>query len=175
MISIASASVLDYYGKIEGSANVKGPTFYTSNENITDTFYKKLLINQPPTEEQKGEVSFIDGQSQSFGSNSLNVNSFYRPKFDFSIEAGVSEGERPLILEVYTWNPSTTETKEFICKAILNISSLGNYTTACSGNNTLSLSPSDGFLWEIKGGVGWTNITYTIYLNGNTKFEVSPA
>jgi len=175
MISIASASVLDYYGKIEGSAEVSGPTFYASNENITGTLYKKLLINQLPF--TSGEVSFIDGLSQSFGSDSLNVDSFYRPKFNFYVETKVDDtGEpRPLILKVSIWNPSTKDTIGSICESILNISSLANYTATCSGSSPLSLNPSYGFLWEIKGGTGLASITYTIYLNGNTRFEVSPA
>jgi hypothetical protein len=179
MISIASASVLDYYGKIEGSANVKGPTFYVSNENITGTLYKKLLINQPPTEE--GEVSFIDAQSQSFGSNSLNVDSFYKPKFNFSVNVKVNDASepRPLILRVYIWDPSTTKNiiQPDICEVMVNITSTSytSYTATCSGTSPLSLYPNYGFLWEIKGGAGLTDITYTINLDNTTKFEVSPA
>jgi len=175
MLNIASASVLTYYGKIIGTADVEGPTFYASNEEIPHTlYYKKLLINQPPTAE--GDVSLIDGQSQSFGSDGLNVESFYQPKFNFYVEAKVDTDEpKPLILTVYTWDTSTTATKEFVCQAILDVSSLANYTTTCSGSSSLSLSPSYGFLWEIKGGVGLANITYTIYLKGNTKIEVDKA
>jgi hypothetical protein len=180
MVNIASAGFLDYYGKIIGTAVVEGPTFYASNENITGTFYKKLLINQPPTEEQKGEVSFIDGQSQSFGSNSLNVNSFYRPKFDLNVTAKVNNATipRPILFSVYVWDPLTANIiRPAICEAMISITSTSYvlYTATCSGNSSLSLGPSYGFLWEIKGGTGLTDITYTINLDTTTKFEVSPA
>ena len=179
MVSIASARVLDYYGKVEGQAEVKGPTFYASNENITGTlYYKKLLINQPPS--TSGEVSFIDGLLQSFGSSSLNVDSFYRPKFDFYVNAKISDATipRPLILRVYIWDPSTTNIiQPAICEVMVNITSTSynSYTATCSGTSPLSLDPNYGFLWEIKGGAGLASITYSINLDGYTRFEVSPA
>jgi len=179
MVNIASASVLTYYGKIIGTAEVSGPTFYASNEDITGTLYKKLLINQPPS--ALGEISFIDGTSRSFGSGSLNVNSFYRPKFDFHVTAKVNDATipRPLIVRVYVWDPSTTTNiiQPAICEVMVNITSTSydSYTATCSGTSLLSLNPNYGFLWEIKGGAGLASITYSINLDGYTRFVVSSA
>jgi len=81
--SIASAGVLNYYGKIEGTANVKGPTFYVSPDGI-------LLINQKPNTSYTYNV--IDGYAIVFWTNeSLGGIDFnYIPKADLYVTVGVN-------------------------------------------------------------------------------------
>ena len=78
VISIAYAGVLEYYGKIIGTANVQGPIFYADLGNNSATV-GKLLLNTKPTSTYT--TNFVDASSIIFWSENLGgINFNYIPK-----------------------------------------------------------------------------------------------
>jgi hypothetical protein len=169
MISIASASVLDYYGKIEGSADVKGPTFYAAPEN-------KLLINKEPTSYATYEIK--DGETEIFWtSESLGGIGFnYVPKADLYIRASVSD-TLPKQLELTFGYSNTTGDMNDICSQSVSINStvLDNYHIICEGSKTLS---NVNYFYYMIRGKGDVTANYTIVVGsseGYTRVEVDKA
>jgi hypothetical protein len=171
MVSLASASVLDYYGKIEGSANVKGPTFYAYPERIEDYKLYKLGINEPPI--TSGEISFTDGDFIGFATNPLEITSFYPANYKFYVKAKVESPPRGMKLELWVRDNTTGDLKQEICEANVTVTSLeyNTYEASCSGGS-LALSESDGFYWKLYG-LTTASVNYSIKIDGDTKIEVS--
>lgn len=168
MIGIVSAGVLGYYGSIEGTAEVEGPTFYASSESLDSISYK-LLINQEPT--SLGETEFVDGNVKWFITDSLGISSFYPANYTFHIKAKASEkGKITAQLQVLD---SEGNIKEHICQANINVTSSKYkvYSNYCIGDE-LSLNPGDRIGWIMSDGT-LNDVTYHIKMDGNTRIEVS--
>jgi hypothetical protein len=171
VISIAYAGVLNYYGKIIGTANVLPPTFYATSNSISSNLYT-LQINQKPGSE--GTITVTDGNSVYFMTEPLGINSFYKGKWHFYIKGkSNSGGSTKLSLEFYVpdgANYWVQKTK--ICEPIiLSIETDAKVYDIVNENcYQVSLSPSDRFIWKITGPVD-----ISITTNGDTRIEVSKA
>jgi hypothetical protein len=166
MISIASASVLDYYGKIEGSANVKGPTFYASPDGT-------LLINKESSTFDTYNVTdgnaIVFWTTESLGGIDFN----YIPKADLYVTVGVNNATPSKPLELIFGYSNTSGLMNPICSSIVNVNDteVSNYHVICNGTSTLS--GVNKFYYKMQGGAD-TSIEYSIDTNG-TKIEVDKA
>ena len=168
MVSIVSAGVLNYYGKVTGTATVSGPTFYASSEGSFPLY--KLLINALPTTYQ--EISFIDGSSIWFKTDHLGINSFYPATYNFYVKAKAESANYKMYLEYAIVRADGTSTT--ICSRDITIDSTDYkiYQTSCSGAG-LTLASDDSFGWKISGAVA--SVNYYVMPDGSTKVEVSKA
>jgi hypothetical protein len=172
-VSIAYAGVLSYYGKIVGNVNVKGPTFYLTNSPIGGIFYQ-LKTNTPPTDSEKGYVTFTDSESRKFVSDSLGVNSFYKPKFDIYLSSYASTENMKVNLYMEILDANRNYVGE-ICR-IENVEIPTSETTlhlTCSGTSDLTLNSDYRFALKVEGLAGSGN--YYIHADGISRIEVSKA
>jgi hypothetical protein len=166
--SIAYAGVLNYYGKIVGIANVKGPTFYASSNSIGGAYYR-FLINTLPT---SGELTLTDGNVIIFASDSLNVNSWYPAYWSISINVSTNAVNNTLTIQLWILDQNYGWKRE-LCSNVVTLDSINykTYSVTCR-LDSLSLDPTDRLGLRIGG--GGVNSSYTIKVDG-TKVEVSSA
>lgn len=166
MISLASAGFLDYYGKIDGSADVKGPTFYASPE-------EKLLINEEPSTHATYEIT--DGYDIVFWTeeNLGGIDFNYIPKADLYIRAKVNNATPPKPLELIFGYSDTSSIMHDICSSTVDISTeeLSDYHTYCDGST--NLQDVNKFYYKIQGR-GDLSIEYSISTE-DTRVEVDKA
>jgi hypothetical protein len=170
VVSIAYAGVLSYYGKIIGSVNVQPPIFYADSTSFsTGGVYYKMKINKVGI----GTVSLQDGNRILFVTDSLGITSWYPAKWIVKIKVyspSTNGGLSTIRIKKVSQNLLDEDT---ICewKAI----SLAQGNNSIQENCTTGQIPftsTDRFGLEITGAGG---LTYTIYTDGSTKVEVSPA
>ena len=166
LMSITYAGILNYYGKIEGMAEVGGPVFYAAPE-------KTLLINEEPGSFPCYDIK--DGESLIFWTTEDlgGIDFDYIPKADLYVRAKVNNPSPPKPLKLTFGYSDISGIMHEICFSTVNINSteLGNYHTTCSGSSTLS--NVTGFYYKIEG-AGSQSIEYEICTK-NTRIEVSKA
>ena len=165
--SIASAGVLNYYGKIEGTASVQGPIFYADLTTNGETV-GKLLLNTKPSDNYT--TTFKDRSSVLFWTDNLGGIDFnYIPKCNFSVKVSSNTNSKvELICEYYDTAGNTYE----ICNVSVDTTPTSETKTAsCSGNS--QLSSVNYIIYEIKG-TETPETTYTIETNaeGDTRFQL---
>jgi hypothetical protein len=168
VVSIAYAGVLNYYGKIEGTASVQPPTFYADSTPLpTGGVYYKIKINEVGS----GTVSLQDGNRVLFVTDSLGITSWYPAKW---------------IVKIKVYSPSTdgglsTIRIKKVSQNLLAENTICEWNTISltQGDNSIQeectpgqipFTSTDRFGLEIVGGGG---LTYTIYTDGSTRIEVS--
>ena len=173
IVSIGSAGLLQYYGKIVGNVNVQPPVFYASKDSISSNLYS-LQINQKPQSEDT--ITITDGNSVYFITGEIGVTSFYKGNWHFYIKGKANSGSSTTLwLEFYVPQDATNYwvQKVKICEPIslsigIDEKVYDVINTNCS--RLSNLSPSDRFVWKITGPV---NISITS--NGETRIEVTLA
>ncbi len=173
LIGIVSASFLTYFGRIEGSVEVTGPVFYLSNEHIVDdedTQYWALGINDYI--ERTIPVSFTGGNSKWFISPSLGVESFYEANWEIALEAESNNESGKIDIAIYIVNGGDPYHKQTpaLCEKSIDVFTKGTYKISCPISG-LTLDESDRIAIILSDGAN--SITYKVYLNGNSKIEVS--
>jgi len=174
LMSITYAGILNYYGKVEGIAKVKGPIFYANSTKIYDyKQYRELLINEKA---HGTRTSFTDAYFRIFVSKPLGINSFYPANYTFYVESYANVSSQ-IESALYICDPSSLTLKEKVCEAIINVpagKSSDDYeisSASCIGKE-LTMNVNDGFCWKISG-LGGPYVKYYIKLDGNTRIEVS--
>jgi hypothetical protein len=187
VISIAYAGVLNYYGKIVGTANVQPPVFIADYSDMSSG-WKRLNINAFP--ETIGEVSFTDSYAFVFHTGALGITSFYPANWTFYVKAKVdSLPAKTLYLELWEVNPNDGSLIDRKCEVPVTLDSTDykTYTATCTLGE-ISLDPSHGLGYRLMG-AGGPSVNYTIkvgericepspyicYNNPTTWIEVSPA
>lgn len=175
LVGIVSAGLLDYFGKIEGSVEVKGPTFYLSAEHLVDdgdTQYWALGINDYVS---KGNtpVTFTGGKSKWFISPSLGVESFYATNYKIIFEAESTNESGKLDVGVYVVDgefPFAKHTPALCEKSIDVFNHKDDYEINCPIPE-LSLDESERIAIILSDGAN--SITYSVYLKGESRIEVT--
>jgi len=166
LISLASATTLDFYGKINSITTIQPPKFYASSEEAIVGY--KLLINSPPATYQ--EISFSDGSPIVFLTNPLGINSFYPATYSFSVKAKANNLNKVMYLEFVVVHEDGSYTP--VCSTNITITSTEYqiYEASCDGPQ-LTLQPSDKFGWIMKG--AFADVTYYVMPDGSTRIEIS--
>jgi len=163
MINLASAGLLDYYGKISASADIEGPTFYASPE-------EKLLINKEPSTHATYEI--IDGYAIVFWTEEElgGIDFNYILKADLYIRAKVNNTTPPKPLELIFGYSDTSNIMHEICSSTVYISTeeLSNYNAYCDGSAILE--DVNEFYYKVQGGAD-ESILYSINTK-DTRVEV---
>jgi len=167
MVSIVSASVLDYYGKVTETAQVSGPIFYGDGDF-------KFLINTKPSTIYEYEV--LDSQSLTLFSEDLNgINFDYNFACYFGIKAGATTSNQNLRLVCGYRDTDDNDTD--ICSAKIIVSAIHNlHFDSCS--STISPTNVKYFYYKFVGLASpSSDISYHIETNpnGDTRIEVSAA
>lgn len=172
LIGIVSAGLIDYFGRITGSVSVEAPVFYASDGHPLEGSEYSLGINEFTP---RDSVSFIGAESPKlFVSKPLEIDSFYAANYEMSIHAESNNENGQIDAELWVIqgdNPNNK--KDLICWGSTSepVYKEKTYTISCSGEE-LSLDETDRLLWILDDGVN--SIEYTIYIDGNTKIEVTP-
>jgi hypothetical protein len=171
-VSIAYAGVLNYYGKIVGTASVQPPIFYADFTDMP-TGWKRLNINTLPS--LTGEVPISGVNSFVFHTNALGITSFYNASWTFFVKAKVNSPPKNLIVELWRIDPSDGSLISRLCDKTIPITSTeyNVYSETCTPGSFI-LDPSDGLAYVIRG-TAPPLVTYTINVDGITRVEVSPA
>ncbi|MHA1329857.1 MAG: hypothetical protein ACTSR2_02155 [Candidatus Hodarchaeales archaeon] len=168
MSNIASALVLNYYGKIKGTADVSGPIFYASSEGNFPLY--KLSVNTPPSTSYQQEISFTDGSTIWFKTDSLGINTFYPATYKFYVKAKASPANYKMFLDFEIVHSDGSFTS--ICNTEIAIDSTDYkvYPASCNGAQQ-TLTSTDSFACKIIGAVATVN--YYVLPDGSTIIEVS--
>ena len=180
LIGIVSAGLLDYFGRISESVTVEGPVFYLDG-NLGGSYYS-LLINEKPDIEK--EITWKDGETIKFKSDSLNVDYFYNTKFNFTFYAKANATDRRIQMRVTRLNEDGSQEKE-IClsgtREITATKSYSNYELICFSEGIINLEKKQGFVLEIFG-LGknetdgyWISVGNDERKYGPSRIEVSAA
>lgn len=166
MVSIVSASVLDYYGKVTSMAEVVGTVFYAAPDY-------NLLINEEPSSHTHN-IKITDGGKKIFwtSENLGGINFNYIPKLNLYVRANVNDIVPPKPLVLSFGYSDTNNIRHEICNAVVYVdvsSDFGKYNTICEGSSILQ--SVDYFYYDVIGG-GYKDIEYGISTQ-NTKVEVS--
>jgi len=168
-VSITSASLLTYYSKTIGIAEVSEPTFYAYPESVEGYNLYKLGINEPSSASE--EFSFTNGDFIGFTTDPLGITSFYPATYTFYVKARVEDPPRNLSLELWIRNIDG-DLNQLICEAKVIVDSSGykTYGSSCSADS-LSLSESDSFYWKLYG-LTTASVSYSIMVDGSMRVEV---
>jgi len=163
LIGIVSASLLDFFGKITGSVEVKGPVFYAAPGKV-------LLVNEEPstyaTYEARDGNAIVFWTEENLGGIDFN----YIPKVDLYIRAKVNNATPSKPLELIFGYSDTSGIMIDICSLNMDISTeeLDDYYISCDG---LSIPQDvDEFYYKMQG-KGSQDIEYEISTE-NTKVEI---
>lgn len=167
LIGIVSASLLTYFGRITGTAEVTGPVFYAASSH-------RLLIN----EFEGSTVYYIinDSEDEIFWTEELQeVLDFYRPKLKMYVEANLTEGDEPKRLELIFEYVDNNNDVFTICSGFVNVSSESEYQSLpveCEAND--ELYDVEKFVYRILGR-GDIGTKYKIRVGGITRVEMDKA
>ncbi len=181
LIGIISASLIDYFGRITGSVEVRAPVFYFSNASIEESVWfgdYNLTINELPSD----EVIIFDGgiRPTEFVTVSLGVDEFYKAKFDITAYLKTNwngEGQTPLLNFVIYQVDGHEMTK--ICEISKDIGATDNYygyQIFCESSETIDMRSMPKFGVALEGEEG---IIYSLSVGddsrerGASRIEVS--
>ncbi len=177
LIGIASAGLIDYFGRIEGSVEVEGPVFYLDGSQPIDGYWGLAINNEG---ESRNPVYFTGSNSKFFITESLEVKSFYEANWDLTLLLRTENGVSGQVdVEIYTIegvNPYLT--KDNICTNSPSIiipergdSNFYSYSITCEGNELTDMEESDMLVLRLSD--GFNTIKYYTELNGDSKIEVT--
>jgi len=171
VVSIAYAGVLNYYGKIEGTASVQGPIFYADLTSNGETV-GKLLLNTKPSNTYT--TTFKDENNVAFWSDDLGgINFNYKPKCIFSAKvSATSSSKLDLICKYYNGTQTIT-----ICSNTTDVGTSPSVVTAiCFPPESLtSLSNVHKFGYLVQGTTPTGEYTIETNTNGDTYMQVTKA
>lgn len=180
LMAIVSAGLIDYFGKIEGSVTVEGPTFYLDGEHpFGNTQLWGLSINEEGTSTTT-KPSFTGQNSKFFLSEPLGVESFYEADWDLTLSLRTKDNVSGQVdIEIYTIEGEDPYlTKDNICTNSPSIiipqlddSDFHSYSITCEGNELTDMEESDMLVLRLSD--GFNSIKYYTELNGNSKIEVT--
>ena len=130
LISIVSAGLLDYFGKITATVEVEGPVFYAAPE-------KTLLFNEEPTTHANYKITngnaIVFWTEENFG----GIDFYYIPKVDLYVRAKVNNATPEKPLELIFGYSDTSNVMHEICSLKVDISTeaLDNYPASCDGSS----------------------------------------
>jgi hypothetical protein len=173
LIGIVSAGVVAYLSNtITGSVTVEGPVFYASNEHpLGGSTYWGLGINDYIPGDP---VSFIGSDPKFFVSEKLGVDSFYPADYKIYIETESNNESGQIDAEIYFVEGNSPYNKKLdVCSGstIIPVYEKGIYEIDCSAGELTSINPNWKLVLRLSDGM--ESIHYNIYINGNSKIEVS--
>lgn len=139
LIGIVSAGLVSYLSNIvTGSVEVKGPVFYLDG-HLGGAYYN-LFINEIPLEK---EIYFYDGNRILFITEPLDVNGFYKAKFDIHIWAKTNNLGNIIQFQIVRIKPELEE--EIICipPSVSITPEYSERITTCSSIDSIILNPED--------------------------------
>jgi len=162
LIGIVSASFIPYFGKIVGAVTVSAPVFYLDGQISTGS-YHKLLVDEVPNESL--DVNWSDGQRIIFRTGTLNVDHFYKAKFNFIFYAKANASKRQIQMDITKINSDNSQGGQICFSGPINITSTSNfrdYTLSCTSGGSITLNPEQGIAIEIWGISPSASDTYSI-------------
>jgi len=171
---LASATLLETYGRILADFEVEGPTFYATNNSVSSGVnLRETELNEFTTE--PGNTSFRDGDFIAFTSGPLNVTGFYPIQFNFQINASTNQPDQQLELRAFTYDQENDKINDILCSTLVTVESSDyqTYTASCQTSGDLSLDKNEGFYWKISGWNTNETVQFNFSLDNSTRFEVS--
>lgn len=150
LIGMVTAGLVPYLSNsVTGSVEVEGPVFYLDGH--ISGVYHNLLINEIPGEEL--DINWNDGQRVVFKTEALNLDGFYKAKFNFTFYAKTNQSGNEIQMRITKVDDSNHQ--ETICdsdsKAITATINFANYELYCESNSEIFLNNDEGFAIEIWG------------------------
>ena len=179
LVSLASAGLLDIFGKIEGSVEVSGPVFYASAEHLVDdndTQYWGLGIGE--YEDRSTPVTFTGGDTKWFISESLGVEKFYAAEWKISVHAESTANSLlnetgQIDAEIWFVGGDSTNKKQFVCMGSTSedVDVEDVYVISCDADELTDLDEDWRLALILSDGAN--SIKYSVYIDGETKIKVT--
>ena len=176
LIGIVTAGLIDYFGRITGSVEVKAPVFYLDGH--WGGAYYDLFVNEIPGDEL--EIYLSDGNRLLFVTEPLGIEYFYET--NFNIKVWIKTNNQSNIAQYRIVRIKEDLSLSTICEPEKVVTFDGNYwkfwkkELSCSSNGEISLEPEDRIGLEISGaGLDseyWIS-TGKDYTDGYSRIEVT--
>ena len=161
--SYVFSTILQKYSKATINIEVNPPTFYLSNESVSENQYK-LYINNLPSD-VSGTLTIAAESSVTFVSDQLPTDKWYNSTWNLTLNVSTS-GETTLEYYLLFSNSTSNIT---ICSSNITVGQNGTYYHAC--NFTVGTIPTNPQIMLILNNIG--NNTVTLYVDGSSKIEIS--
>lgn len=173
VIGLVSAGIVPWISNIvTGTVSVEGPVFYASGTHpLGGTDYWGLGINEYV--ERENPVSFTGSDPKFFISDKLGIDSFYAANYEISIEAESDNESGQIDARIYFIEGNNPYNRELdICSGSVGpVYNKNIYTINCNAEELTGIDPEWRLVLELSDGLN--NIHYDIYIEGNTKIEVT--
>ncbi len=170
LIGIVSAGLIEYYGRITGTVEVSGPVFYAIGEKYEGTEKWIFSLNE----------YYGDSISTSFTTSnkwlvteSLGVTSFYAADYNIYLDIKANQ-EDTIKVELWIVEEDFDKKGESICSSEKTINERDVYEILCPSISLVGINPSDRIALILYDADS-SGTKYDVYIQGNTKIEVSPA
>jgi len=175
LIGIVSAGLVAYLSNmISGTVQVSGPVFYASAEHpLGGDTYWALGINDYISRTEP--VSFTGPDNKFFVSEKLGIESFYAANYEINIEAESDNGGGQIDAEIYFIEGNNPYNRKLdVCSGSTTTPVYGKsiYEINCQAEELTNIDPEWRLVLKLSDGLN--DIHYNVYINGNSKFEVSP-
>ena len=151
LIGVVSAGLIDYFGRITGSVEVKAPVFYLDGNHSDGGVYHKLSVDEIPSEEQ---IYFWDGNRLIFKTEDLGVDNFYPITFNSKVWMKTNNSGNTVQARFIKLNSGNNE--KTICDVTEPIvigatEGFTKYEFSCSSSGTIDLNPYNRIGLELRG------------------------
>jgi len=149
--------------------------FYASAEHLIDnnnTKYWALGINEYIKRDDP--VIFTGSDNKFFVSKKLGINSFYPANYKISIEAESDNESGQIDAEIYFIEGDSPYNKKLdVCSgSVSQVYNKNIYEINCQEGELTNINPDWRLVLRLSDGLN--NFHYNIYIDGNTKIEVTP-
>lgn len=178
LIGIVTAGLISYFGKITGSVEIEGPTFYLDGVHGDGDVWHKLYINELPDKE---DIYFWDGNRIVFKTESLGVDNFYKAEFNATIYIKSNNSGNTIQARFIKLNEKNHD------KTICNVNepitikkgTIRDETFSCSSTGEIDLSEYDRIGLELRGNGNesqeyWIRVGHEL-THGASRIEVTSA
>ena len=173
LIGIVSAGLVPYLSNmISASVVVEGPVFYLDGEHPlggTSIWGLKLNDNSVTSESS----TFTGSNNKFFVSEKLGIESFYSANYKISIKAKSNNESGQIDAEIYYIEGDDPHNKmQEVCSgSVSSVNTKGIYEINCQSDELINLDPEWRIVLKLSDGIN--DILYTIYMEGDSKIEIT--
>lgn len=122
LIGIASANLIEYFGRIEGTVEVKNPVFYLDKTDIMNDGSLSLKLNDNAINGSYFQLKSASTSSKELFSEQLGINNFYSQKFKIFLDTkayNLTTGESGSVyISIFT-TKENGRVKDVLCNTLL--------------------------------------------------------
>jgi len=174
LIGIVSAGLLDYFGKITGSVEVEGPTFYLDGAHPLEGFSSIWGLELNNNSVTPSSSSFTGSNNKLFVSEKLGIEYFYAANYEIKIKAESDNESGQIDAELYYIegnDPYNKKSEVFCSGSVGSVYDKEVYTINCQAEELTGIDPEWRLVLELSDGIN--EIHYKIYMDGDSYIKVT--